>query len=72
MSLYDDYAIGESYAEKRVFAYHVPRVDDDDYLTYFLTTHMMYFGIRGSDFEDRYRFDQVDGSDTITIYKASN
>ena len=69
---YDDYAQGESYAEKRVFAYQIPGVDDDDYLTDFLTTHMMYFGIRGSDFEDRYRFDQVDGSDTITIYKASN
>ena len=69
---YDDYAQGESYAEKRVFACQMPGVDDDDYLTSFTSTHKMYFGIRYSDFEDRDRFDQVYGSNTITIYQLSD
>ena len=50
---YDDYAQGENNSKMTVFACFIPGVDEDDYLVGFLSTHMMYFGIRGSDFEDR-------------------
>ena len=69
----EDYAIyleGGTSATAILFGPDVADVDDDDYLTYFESTHNVLFGIRRYHPSNTDKYDQLLDSDTIFIYKA--